>query len=816
MPDHNFPFLPVFLAAAAFGAGVAVAYALFRRERRGFMLELRSLWERLDAMFYRSPLAVLLCEPEAEAGRLRVIDANEQACQLHGATREQLLAAEPRALGETAEEQAGARLWLRAPRSAGLWRGERRLRRSDGVELAVAFVGTRVEIGGRDLVLVVERDVSEQRQAEAALKDSEQRLRQLIQSANCLLWKAQVTDVDGALQWSFDIPRSGLRQRLLDAAGLPFQADVLWRRFDIPEFGEMDLRCRSALQGDVPRYQQEFRILVPAGTIWLQEEVEVQRLGPSAWSLVGVVVDITRLKETEAAVRASEERNRLVLEASNDGIWDYDVKTGRMTASERCRAMLGLAAEAMPREPEAWLARIHDEDLPAVKRAWARFHATGEPEVFQARHRHADESWRWLMVRLIAVREPGGPLRRIIGSHTDVSELKRADGELQQGRRLRAIGELVGGIAHEFNNLLTPMLLQTTMMRDGFARGGDLKEQLKPVIAAIGEARELTQRILTFGRRASVNVETLDFRAAVHDNLELLRHTIDRRVQLKILPGPGGLWISQNRTDVAQIVINLILNARDTLLEKAAGRPPAEWVPSIEIELTTVERVALSAGVASRRCHVLTVRDNGMGMTEEVRERIFEPFYTTKEVGQGTGLGLATVWHLIKTMGGEVEVETQAGGGSEFHVLLPAVEAAVPDAEPGATAVRVGADEGSRLARILLADDQPDVATTLSQILERWGHTVTVVSDGSAAMRELALRPRDFDVCITDLNMPGATGFDVVRMIRTQELPVKVVVIGGYLTAQVRRTLAELRVDATVPKPFSMEDITAALRSCGW
>lgn len=790
---------------------------MLRRERRVFAQELRSLWERLDAIFYRSPLAVSLCEPDVDAGGLRVVDCNDEACALHAGTRGQMLgcAIVP------AEKSNDLRDWLRSPQPKEKRRGEAVFRRFDGMELPIAYEWSRVEIGGRDLVLAVERDVSDQRRAEMALKDSEQRFRQIVTSANCLLWKAHVWKLEGKLHWDFDIPPSTLRQRIFRSTGLPANENRLWGCFNIPERPAMDERCRNALASGAPGYAQEFRIVAPHEAIWLQEQVEIAPVGADEWNLVGVVVDITRSKEAESAMRTSEERNQLVLKASNDGIWDYDVAAGRLEFSERCRTMLGLAPEDMPTTPEGWQSLIHPDDLAVQKSAWEKHRGTGEPCVYQARFRHRDGSWRWLLAGVITVTDERGVLTRIVGSHTDVTDLKRRDGELQLSRRLRAIGELVGGIAHEFNNLLTPMLLQTTMIRDGNAPGASLKEQLKPVIAAITEARDLTQRILAFGRRASANPETLELAAVVNDNLELLRHTIDRRVRIELRPAPSGLWVLQNRTDIAQIVVNLVLNARDTLLEKAGKQPPPDWAPLITVELATGEHPPAGAHSPGGRANAgagawqrFTVRDNGMGMSEEVRERIFEPFYTTKETGQGTGLGLATVWHLIKTMGGRLDVETVSGQGSAFHVWLPAVAA---PATNGVTPSRnINPHAPGRTARILLAEDQPQVAATLSRILQRWGHQVQIAGDGGVALRMLSANGSHFDVCITDLNMPGATGFEVARSIRERAFRMKVVIMGGYLTPQVRRTLTELNIDALVPKPFTMDDIATAMRVCGW
>jgi PAS domain S-box-containing protein len=815
------------LLLAAFGAGAGVVYLYVRRDRRALAAEVRSLWERLDAIFYRSPLAVSLCELDLDRGGLRILDCNEETCTLHGGPRDQLLAAGVRLPAANPEQAERIRAWFKTPRPSEAWHGEATLRRLNGVEVPIVYVWSKVEIGGREFVLALERDVSEQRKAELALKESEYRFRQLIETANCLLWKARLKEVDGTLVWKFDIPLSGLRQRLFTAANLTPDNSVLWSGFDLPELATMNERCTAALRRGERNYRQEFRLLLPHETMWLQEHVEIEPAGHREWNLVGVVVDITRLKETEEAMRLSEERNRLVLKASNDGIWDYDVVTGKMTTSDRCRSMLGLRGEEMPATADDWRQRMHEDDLATEAAAWKKAHATGEPCVYQARFRHEDGFWRWIMVRAVAVKNDAGELLRIVGSHTDITELKRNDSELQQGRRLRAIGELVGGIAHEFNNLLTPMLLQTTLMTDdGTPQSATLREHLKPVIGAIKEARELTQRILTFGRKSTAETEELDLGAAVHEHLELLRHTIDRRVSLSLVPAQEQLWVRQSRTDIAQIVINLVLNARDTLLDKVANTVDQNWTPTISIRFATLSSGAGRGGTVSglpgdessrpQTWHRLTVRDNGMGMTDEVRERIFEPFYTTKETGQGTGLGLATVWHLVRTMGGRIEVETRLGVGSAFHVSWPAIAAPVVVVPAGTNHESAAVSVSDKRARILLVEDQPEVVRSLTRILERWGHDVTIMRDGTTALQRIARGIGEFDVCLTDLNMPGATGFDVIRAIRAARLPLKIVVMGGYLTGPIRHELEEWRVDAIMPKPFSLEDIESALRACGF
>ena len=243
--------------------------------------------------------------------------------------------------------------------------------------------------------------------------------------------------------------------------------------------------------------------------------------------------------------------------------------------------------------------------------------------------------------------------------------LRTMDAELAQGRRLRAVGEMVGGIAHEFNNLLTPIVLKVEMLREERESDPDLRRELEVISGAADRAATLTRRLLTFGRKGEQEPVEVRLADVVAANIDLLRPTCDARVALVVEVAPNLPALVQNPADLHQIVLNLLLNARDALHEKLqrAGDGPARLSLS-------VEPVGSSNGHGPSAQRIV-VGDTGVGMPREVLERIFEPFFTTKEVGRGTGLGLATVWHLVQTCGGCVDVESAPGVGTTFRVELP-------------------------------------------------------------------------------------------------------------------------------------------------
>jgi signal transduction histidine kinase len=237
-------------------------------------------------------------------------------------------------------------------------------------------------------------------------------------------------------------------------------------------------------------------------------------------------------------------------------------------------------------------------------------------------------------------------------------ELRRMDAELAQGRRLRAVGEMVGGIAHEFNNLLTPIVLKVEMLRDERRADPTLQRELDVIAGAAERAASLTRRLLMFGRQGDHEAGDVRVADVVAANVELVRPTTDPRITI-VVDVPDDLPVlRQSPSDLHQIVLNLLLNARDTVQDKLERHPEAEARVSIRAE---------SVGDDQE----LVIEDTGMGMERDVLERIFEPFFTTKEVGRGTGLGLATVWHLVQACGGRIAVESTPGRGTTFRILLP-------------------------------------------------------------------------------------------------------------------------------------------------
>jgi two-component system cell cycle sensor histidine kinase/response regulator CckA len=399
----------------------------------------------------------------------------------------------------------------------------------------------------------------------------------------------------------------------------------------------------------------------------------------------------------------------------------------------------------------------------------------------------------------------------------DVTERKQKDAEIAQGRRLRAIGELVGGIAHEFNNLLTPILLNSDLLHAEWAHMPGLRDDLKMIVDAARRSADLTRRLLAFGRKSEHQAEELDLRTIVQANADLVRHTFDRRIHLQDDVPAGLPRLFLNSGDLHQLLLNLLVNARDTLTEKFALPHAADWNACIRLEaalLPASAAVPLAPGKhpSPAQWIRLTVRDNGCGMPPSVLERIFEPFYTTKQVGHGTGLGLATVWHVVAEFGGRIDVESTLGEGTAFHLYLPVRSRPAPagSLHPFGGALPPGS---AKPRKLLLAEDEEPVSRIVTALLRREGHTVVLATDGHNAWQQLSAAPGEFDAVILDLNMPGLSGLELASRARALPYDRPLVVMSGRVTEDERLELARLRIDAIINKPFTLEMLRTMLDS---
>lgn len=677
---------------------------------------------------------------------------------------------------------------------------------ADGAGLQVAFHTVVVRQHRRLCLLDLERSRGSRVQVSGLGGIEDNLAMQVMEQADCMFLRSECELRDGKRYWRFEYVPSSLHARLF-GPDEDHRSGKLWSLLNCPDESEMMIRFSNAIRQGERRFEQDFRVFQRGdGALrWLHETGVITQLGPNCWRLASVFTDVTHRYEMQSSLQESELRNRLILENSLDGIWEHSEKTGETAYTGRVRAMMGYPAEEMPPKLADWAQWLHPEDAAATLAALRRHIDRDEPLVLTARFAHKTKGWRWIKCRAVTQRNGEGQALRTVGSFTDITDTMQVEQELTQGRKLRAVGELAGGVAHEFNNLLTPLLLNLELMRMEQGHDPAADHRLKQMRQAVLQARDLTQRILAFGRHSNRANTTFDLAVIAQENVDFLRHTFDRRIEVVLRVPPAPAWVHLDRTEVSQVLLNLSVNARDTLEEKLRHEAVG-WQPRLELRLLPL----------TGELHVLEVRDNGLGMKPEVRERLFEPFFTTKDGGRSMGLGLATTWHFVEAMGGRIEIESSPGEGSCFRVFLPQAPAPTGPTGTGVKpplGARFPAATGSGVVgrRILLVEDSSEIRQVLEVALPRQGYRVQAVDNGLTATQILRTRGCDFDLLLTDINLPGMSGVEIIREMQAHGLALPVVAIGGNLNPEVRNELSALGVRHILPKPFMPQDVYAVL-----
>jgi hypothetical protein len=525
--------------------------------------------------------------------------------------------------------------------------------------------------------------------------------------------------------------------------------------------------------------------------------------------MVGAVVDISQRKRGEAVLRESEARQRAVLESAMDAFVGMDHE-GRVTefnpAAER---MFGyVRAAALGRELAELI--VPPGYREAHRRGLARYLATGESAILGGRIEvtalRADGSEFPVELTVTGLQVGGPPA---FGAYVrDLTESKRASAaraslevQLQQSQKMEAVGRLAGGVAHDFNNMLTVITGRAHMLMGRLKPGEPMHRDVELILKTSQRAVALTSQLLAFSRKQVVQPRVLELGPLVTELTPMLQRMIGEDVELSVEPVEGSGRVKVDPSQMQQVLMNLAVNARDAM---SGGGRIAVTIRDVDVsEAAAVSRANLTPGPYV----ILAVRDTGSGMSEETAAHIFEPFFTTKEQGKGTGLGLSTVYGIVEQSHGHIQVESVLGRGTTFTIYLPRVE------EPLAQS---SADPGRRLRTtsrtVLVVDDEPEVLELASEILRRVGYVVLEAADGASALEVAGRHEGEIHLLVTDMVMPGLSGRDLAERLRSLRASLRVLYISGYVQdASARAALASER-SAFVAKPFSPEVLTDRVR----
>ncbi|MFA5264791.1 MAG: transporter substrate-binding domain-containing protein [Opitutaceae bacterium] len=609
---------------------------------------------------------------------------------------------------------------------------------------------------------------------------------------------------------------SSFAKEILHISGLPLETGAIAvdeiKALVLPEDRQKWEDAIRKLEREGIPYEMEMWVVLRSGErkkVHVRARAVKDREGRCIGSF-GTVQDITAWKAVEQALQQSEQLLRALYENLPFALGVVERgETGWTLVSINPAGVRLLGLQSAP-APGCGISSL---GLPKeAQEYWERFFRNCIDANRSARVDYSRrEDHREFVVTAVPLE---GDKARLCFLMEDVTDHRRKDAEIGQSRRLRAVGELVGGIAHEFNNLLTPILLNADLLQSEWAHEPALCDELRVIADAARRSAVLTRKLLAFGRKSEHAAETVALKDVVAANIELVRHTFDRRIAIECdIPASLPL-LHVSSGDIHQILLNLLVNARDALSDKLAGPPEDGWRARIHIQATlygadafvpleTAPRPAPEAWIR------LTVRDNGSGMPSSVMERLYEPFYTTKEVGRGTGLGLATIWHLAAAYGGRVDVETKEGEGTAFHISLPVFSGSEPLSERSASASGAQAEMPS--LRVLLVEDEESISHIISGLLRAQGHATTVAVDGRVAWGMFTKTPDRFDAIVMDLNLPGMSGLEFARLVRASAYRGPILVVSGRVSEEDQKELNLLGVTEVLQKPFTGDEVRSAL-----
>jgi PAS domain S-box-containing protein len=507
-----------------------------------------------------------------------------------------------------------------------------------------------------------------------------------------------------------------------------------------------------------------------------------------------------------AAIRDGSERTQTaIIASSSDAIISKDTRGRIVSWNPGAQALYGYTSAEM-------LGRDIRELIPAVlleeeDGLFARVVAGEHVLEYETLRRRADGSTVQIAKTMSPVNDSTGTVVGVSAIDRDITERKRADRDrqaledrLHQSERLESLGQLAGGIAHDFNNLLSVILNYAGFVLEEVTDNSPAREDLEEILTAAERAARLTHQLLIFGRRETIQPEPLDLDMVVADVQSLLSRTIGEDIELVVSRSEAPPVIHADRGQVEQVLLNLAVNARDAMA--TGGTISIETAPvTLDAEV-----VGLHPGLAVGRYLQLSVSDTGMGMDQETIDHAFEPFFTTKARGEGTGLGLATVYGIVTEAGGNVTIYSEKGMGTTIRVYFPPSDSTPVVSTSDSTELSKGAGE-----TILLVEDEDAIRKVATRILERNGYEVLQAGNGVEAL--VLARDHHFDLLLTDVVMPQMSGRDLAERVHAMRPELPILFVSGYSQGVLgpRRGLGD---DVTiVQKPFTERTLVESIHT---
>gem|GEM_PF-779204 len=642
----------------------------------------------------------------------------------------------------------------------------------------------------RDGLAVFLRDVTELRRSQMGLRESDERFQLLCRATNDIVWDWRLAE--GTIWWNESFQKfTGL------STGRSEPTFEDWVSRLHPE--DKENVCASltrSLQGRESSWVCEYRFLAKdAQYAYVLDRGYIMRdVSGKAHRMVGCIIDITERRVAEDKLK----EQATLLDEARDAILVFDLAGRVVFWNKSAERIYGWPVSASSGRP-AWelLGQTESSFAEMMKLLLARGEWAGEVEHTSRGHDRLIIEGRWTLLR-----DDAGAPKSILAIHTDISSRKQLETQFLRAQRLDSIGTLAGGIAHDLNNILSPVLLAADLLRADERDAGKSK-LLDAIFDNSRRGADLVKRVLAFAKgQGDANQQMINLEATIEDVMSVLRDTFPKNVtiQAKTL---GNAWpVLADPTQVHQVLMNLCLNARDAMPEGGAL--------ILEVsDVTLAEAYTSAAHPAESGPHVrIAISDTGMGVEPALLDKIFDPFFTTKDVGSGTGLGLATVATIMKTHRGWVNVTSRPGKGSTFEVFFPAFPQLAPirpESSPSFGATPPGSGK-----TILVVDDEPGVRTLVEAVLSRAGYVVVLAGDGVEALK-IFRKDSSIGAVLTDCAMPVMDGPALMAELKKVNAALPIIAMTGNCDGRTIDRVNAQGVDHILEKPFSPDDLVRAL-----
>ncbi|MFH1058653.1 MAG: PAS domain S-box protein [Pseudomonadota bacterium] len=762
----------------------AIFHDITARKQMQQALELSE--EKFAKAFRSSPVWMLLGTSDED----RLVEVNEAFLQATGFDRAEVLGRTGLELGlwvEPAERQAG----LETLRRQGRLRGrEVRRRTKDGAVLVMLWFAEVIDLGGAQMMLSIYLDISERQKAEAALQQSQERYRRMLEVSPDPI---MVYDLAGRVTYA--------NPAFCETFGWSLE-EMLGREAPyVPETEKRQVEAaiasiasgRKIIAFDTQRLTKDGRLL----SIQLSASCFHDAAGRPQGNLV-ILRDVTRHNQAVEALRESEEKYRLVVENANAAIFigqDWRIKFPNPSLMD----LTGYSRSELASQP--YLSMVHEQDRELVRAMHERVfagHNVAETRPFRIIRKNGE--MRWATASSVPIVWDGQAAS--LSFVHDVTAHKQMEQQLLQAQKMEAIGRLAGGVAHDFNNLLLIIRGHSDLAAKFAGDDPRLRAQIAKIGAAGERGARLVKQLLTLSSHRAQEKGRVELNAVVQGLGELLHPLIPGNVALSISLAEHLEPALGDAAQIEQIIRNLVVNALDAMPE--GGRLIIETCA----KEVGPDHISQFMDLKPGRYALISVSDTGCGMDAETLGHIFEPFYTTKEAGKGTGLGLAVVYSTIKKLGGGLGVYSEPGQGTVFNVYLPPAGEAPPTEPPlPPPAARLGGSE-----TILLAEDDPDVRDLIAESLSLSGYRVLEAADGHQAVELANVQPGPLDLVICDMVMPGLSGPQLVEQISALHPEAQVLFISGYTEAALPPSCLGQTGAGFLQKPFSIAELELKIR----